>query len=273
MRRAVIGSIVLTGILVFVAVSVALIGGTAPPVTVKTAVTSGAPGWLGSASANVAQDVAATITVPANFAGANLLVALVATDGPDSTPVGSATSETTAVFGGTSGLTWTRHGHESARQDWAATGDRLETFGGSATEVWTTTPPPGWTPHGNVTEISNHPNSTDDGQVLTIAAFDNGRLGEVNSLDGLANRSEQVDMSIPAGSCVYAATFAGKVNANFTPLTQYHEVVQRRQGDDTAGVLASNSRDLPAGLQAVGYSAPNPGNYWEMTIAVITAAA
>jgi hypothetical protein len=228
---------------------------------------------LGSASANVAQDAPATITVPATFAGANLLVAMVATDGPDSVPVGSATSETTALFGGTSGLSWTRHGHESARQDWVATGDRLETYGGSATEAWTATPPPGWTPKGTVTEISNHPNSTDDGQVLTIAAFNNGRLGDVDTLDGLARRPEQQGMSVPAGSCVYAATFAGQVNANFTPLTGYHKVMQRRQGDDTAGVLASDSRDLPAGLQALGYSAPNPGNYWEMTIAVITAAA
>ncbi len=77
-------------------------------------------------------------------------------------------------------------------------------------------------------------------------------------------------MSVPAGSSVYAITFSGRVNANFIPLPGYHEVVQRRQGDDTAGVLAPDSRDLPAGLQAVGYSAPNPGNYWEMTIAVFT---
>jgi hypothetical protein len=272
MRRTVIGSIVVAGTLAFVAVSVSLIGGSAPPVTVKTAVTSGAPGWLGSASANVAQNVPATVTVPASFSGANLLVALVATDGPDSVPVGNATSETTAVFGGTSGLTWTRQGHESSRQDWAATGDRLETYGGSATEVWTALPPQGWTPHGTVTEISNHPNLVDDGQVLTIAAFNNGRIGDVKTLDGLASRPEQQQMSVAAGSSVYAATFSGRVNANFTPVHAYHEVVQRRQGDDTAGVLASDSRDLPAGLQAVGYSAPNPGNYWEMTIAVITAA-
>jgi hypothetical protein len=123
-----------------------------------------------------------------------------------------------------------------------------------------------------VTEISNHPNSVDDGQVLTIAAFNNGRIGGVTTLDGLASRPEQQQMSVPVGSSIYAATFSGRVNANFTPLPAYHEVIQRRQGDDTAGVLASDSRDLPAGLQAVGYSAPNPGNYWEMAIAVITAA-
>ncbi len=272
MTRGVISSIVVAGVLAFVAASVSLIRASAPPVTVRTAVTSGAPGWLGSASASVAQNVPATITVPTSFAGANLLVAMVATDGPDSTPVGSATSETTAVFGGTSGLTWTRHGHESSRQDWAATGERLETYGASATEVWTATPPPRWTPQGNVTEISNHPNSADDGQVLTIAAFNNGGLGDVITLDGLASRPEQQQMSVPPGSSVYAATFNGKVNASFTTLPGYHHVLQRRQGDDTATVLTSDSRDLPAGLQAVGYSAPNPGNYWEMTIAVITVA-
>ena len=76
----------------------------------------------------------------------------------------------------------------------------------------------------------------------------------------------------PATPAIYAATFAGRRNAKFVPLAGYHRVVQRRAGDDSAAVIASNDRDLASGTQAVGYGSPDPGNYWEAAAAVITSA-
>jgi hypothetical protein len=222
--------------------------------------------------ASYAQGAGADLRFPSTFRGANLLVAMVANDGPDTVPVGSAASETSAVFGGTSGLTWTRHAHISARQDWAATGDRLESFGASSAEMWTATPPANWTPSGDVKEISSHPGSGDDGGVVTIAAFANGQVGDITTLDGLNSRTESQTMSVPNRSAVYAAFFNGRVNANFTPSAGYHAAISRNAGDDTAKVIASNNRALPASLQSVGYTGgPAPGDYWEAAVVVVNA--
>jgi hypothetical protein len=225
-------------------------------------------GWIGSVTAAYGQQTGASLSLPANFASAGLLVAIVANDGPDSN-----TTETHAVFGGDSGLTWTRHAHVSARQDWAAPGDGIDLAGASSAEIWTATPSPGWHPRV-VTEISNHPESTavgrDDGGIITIAAWSNGRLGQILTLDGLNSRPEhqRFDTLGPASS-VYAAVFNGRANANFTPLAGFHTAagVVRRAGDDTAQVIASDNRNLPAGSYDVGYApSPSPGDYWEMAI-------
>ncbi|HWC37886.1 MAG TPA: hypothetical protein VG476_05125 [Acidimicrobiales bacterium] len=228
-------------------------------------------GWLGSVDASYAQSAGADLKLPSRFSGANLLVAIVANDGPDSVPVGTATSETSAVFSGTSGLTWTRHAHISAHQDWAAPNDRLETYGASSAEIWTATPPANWSPSGDVREISSHPSSGDDGGVVTIVAYSNGQLGDITTLDGLDTRTESQAMSVPNGSAVYAALFNGRVNANFTPGAGYHTAISRNAGDDTAKVIASNDRALPASLQRVGYvGGPAPGDYWEGAVVVVT---
>jgi hypothetical protein len=79
-------------------------------------------------------------------------------------------------------------------------------------------------------------------------------------------------MSVPKGSAVYAAFFNGRVNANFTPSAGYHTAISRNAGDDTAKVIASNNRSLPASLQSVGYTdGPAPGNYWEAAVVVVNA--
>ena len=223
---------------------------------------TGNPGWISSVSGSHAQREPATLTLPSTFSAADLLVAVVANDGPDSN-----TSETMAVFGGTSQLTWIRHAHISARQDWAAGTDQLDAYGASSTEIWTAVPPSNWTP-GTVTEISNHPNTTDHGGVITIAAWTNGQLGNVATLDGLNSRPEHQSMVLSgAGSSIYAAMFNGRKNARFTPLSGYHTTAARRAGDDTAQVIASNDRALGAGLQSVGYtSSPSPGDYWEEAV-------
>ena len=232
--------------------------------------TPGVPGWLGSVDAGYAQSTGADLKLPSRFAGANLLVAIVGNDGPDTVPVGSATSETSAVFSGTSGLTWTRHAHLSARQDWAVPGDQLESFGASSVEIWTATPPANWTPSGDVKEISTHPSSGDDGGVVSIVAYSNGQVGDITTLDGLKNRTESQTMSVPNGSAVYAGLFNGRVNADFTPGADYHTAASRNAGDDTAKVIASNERALPASLQRVGYSGtPGPGDYWEEAVVVV----
>jgi hypothetical protein len=232
--------------------------------------TPGVPGWLGSVNATYAQSAGADLKLPSRFAGANLLVAIVGNDGPDSVPVGSATSDTSAVFSGKSGLNWTRHAHISARQDWAAPGDQFESFGASSVEIWTATPPDSWTPSGDVKEISSHPSSGDDGGVVTIVAYSKGQLGDVATLDGLDSRAESQTMSVPQGSAVYAGLFNGRVNANFTPGAGYHAAVSRNAGDDTAKVIASNDRALPASLQRVGYAAGrSPGAYWEEAVVVV----
>jgi hypothetical protein len=240
-------------------VGAGIIGGSASS---YGAITSGNPGWIASVNASYAQDSPATLTLPSSFSTANLLVAVVSNDGPDSN-----TSETTAVFGGNSGLTWTRRAHISARQDWAVPGDQLDTYGASSAEIWTAVPPPGWTP-GTVTEISNHPNTPDDGGVITIAAWANGQLGNIATLDGLNTRPEHQNMVLSgAGSSIYAALFNGRNNATFTPSSGYHTAVARHAGDDTAQVIASDSRDLGAGLQTIGYApSPSPGDYWEEAI-------
>jgi hypothetical protein len=67
-----------------------------------------ATGWIGSVTAAYAQQTGATLSSPPNFSKADLLVAIVANDGPDSNSV-----ETHAVFSGTSGLKWIRHTHIS----------------------------------------------------------------------------------------------------------------------------------------------------------------
>jgi hypothetical protein len=233
--------------------------------------TPGVPGWLGSVSATYAQSAGADLRLASRFSGANLLVAIVGNDGPDSVPAGSDPSETSAVFSGTSVLTWTRHAHISARQDWAAPGDRLETYGASSVEIWTATPPVNWSASGDVKEISSHPSSGDDGGVVTIAGYSNGQLGDITTLDGLDNRTESQAMSVRNGSAVYAALFNGRVNANFTPGAGYHTAISRNVGDDTAKVIASNDRALPASLQRVGYvGGPTPGDYWEEAVVVVT---
>jgi len=229
------------------------------------------PGWLGSRSANVAQNVVASIDIPPSFATADLLVAVVATDGPDTFPVGSVTTETTAVFGGTSSLRWTRDAHVSARRDVVAPGDQRELFGASVAEVWTAIPAGGRTVAGTITVTTNHPNTHDDGMAVAIAAFSHATLARVVTFDGLKTTPERAAVAVPADSAIYAATFAGRRNADFLPLPGLHVVAERRAGDDTAGVIASNSRDLPSGMQSVGYSGPRPGDYWEVAAAVITA--
>ena len=125
-----------------------------------------------------------------------------------------------------------------------------------------------------MTEISNFPETNsalrDDGGIITIAAWSSGQLGQIFTLDGLNSRAEQqsVDTLGPA-STIYAAMFNGRANASFTPVAGYHTAagIVRRAGDDTAQVIASDNRTLPAGIQHVGYtSAPAPGDYWEMAI-------
>ena len=224
---------------------------------------------LGTRSVSIAQNAVASIAVPASFRGARLLLALVAADGPDSVPVGTVRTETTAVIAGTTGLVWTRAAHVSARQDWAAPGDRLERFGASITEIWTAIPPRQWKAQGTITITSSHRNRYDDGMAATVIAFAHGRLAQAPTIDGLATRPETLAVTVPKHAAVYAATFAGRMNASFTPLPGFHLAVQRRAGDDTAGVLVSNRHDLPPSTQVVGYSAPNPGDYWEMAAAVI----
>jgi hypothetical protein len=228
-------------------------------------------GWIGSVTSAYAQETGAALSLPRNFSKADLLVAIVANDGPDSNTV-----ETHAVFGGASRLKWTRHAHISARQDWTALGDRIDLAGASSTEIWTATPPVGWRP-GTVTEISNFPETTwpvrDDGGIVTIAAWSSGRLGQIFTLDGLNARPEhqRVDILGPA-STIYAAMFNGRTNANYAPLMGFHTAggISRRAGDDTAQVIASNNRNLPAGIYSVGYlPSPAPGNYWEMAIAEV----
>jgi hypothetical protein len=228
-------------------------------------------GWLASRSASVAQNQVATIAMPSAFAGANLLIALVAADGPDTYPATSITTPTTAVFGGSAGLRWTRVAHVSARHDWATPGAHLEQFGASVAEVWTAALPTRWTSRGVVTIANSHANTHDDGMTVTIAAFSHARFDHAVTFDGLAGMSELRRVDVPNNSAIYAATFAGRVNADFTPAAHFHHVIERRAGDDTAGVIASNSRDLPAGAIAVGNVASDPGNYWEVAVAVMTA--
>jgi len=228
-------------------------------------------GWLGSRSASVAQSQVAVIAVPPTFAGADLLVASVAADGPDTSPASNITTPTTAVFGGTTGLRWTRVAHISARHDWATPGSRLESYGASVAESWIATPPARWTPTGVVTIANSHPNTRDDGMTVTVAAFSHAQFDEAVTFDGLAGSPERAAVFVPHDAAIYASTFAGRVNADFTPVANFHRVIERRAGDDTAGVIASNSRDLPAGTLDVGNIAPDPGNYWEVAAAVITA--
>ena len=235
--------------------------------------TASGPGWLGSRSASAPQDGVATVSLPSAFAHANLLVALVAADGPDSVPIGAATTETTVRFSDPARLLWTRAAHVSARHDFGYPGQALEHFGASVTEVWTATPPPRWVPSRDPLRVTNsHPNRRDDGFVVTIAAFTNGRLAEAATLDGMANDTEQISLSVPDESAIYAATFAGHRNTDFVPLAGYHLVRQRRAGDDTGGVIASDTRDLSAGVQRLGYTAPSPGDFWELAVAVVSTA-
>ena len=229
-------------------------------------------GWLGSRSASVAQDVVASIGLPDAFSSANLLVALVATDGVDTYPATHVTSETTAVFGGATGLDWTRVAHASARHDWATRGAYLEFYGASVAEVWTAIPPAGWQASAHAVTVTNtHPNPRDDGMTVTIVAFAHAHFDEAVTFDGLAGMPEHMPVFVPNDSAIYGATFAGRVNADFTPAPNFHHVIERQAGDDTAGVIASNSRDLPAGTIQVGNVAPDPGDYWEVALAVVTA--
>ena len=254
----------------WILVSLALLTGTAGPTAALAPPFANAlsPGWLGSRSAAAPQAGVASIALPDTFATAKILVALVGADGPDTVPIGFATSETTARFSGGQ-LTWTRVAHVSARHDWTTPGGRVERFGASVAEVWVASPPPGWS-GGQVVRVTlNHPNHRDDGFVVTIAAFANGRLLEATTADGLNARAEQKQLTVPDHSAVYAATFNGQRNADFTPLVGYHRALQRRAGDDTAAVIASDGRDLAGGMQTVGFTSPEPGNFWEMAVAVI----
>jgi hypothetical protein len=237
----------------------------------RPAAATQAPGWLGSRSATTTQSAIASIAMPVRFAGSNLLVALVATDGPDTFPATRIMNQTTAVFGGDASLHWNRAAHVSARRDWVAPGGQRELFGASVAEVWTAVPPAQWSP-GTVTVTNNHRNAHDDGMAVTIAAFANGVLDHTVVNDGLHDRAEACELVLPDHALVYAATFAGRVNANFVPTPDAHLVTARRAGDDTAGVIATNGHDLPAGQIRIGYTSPNPGDYWEVAAAVVRGA-
>lgn len=231
----------------------------------------GNPGWIGSLSGGAPQTGKVTLSPPTAWKSANLLVLMASLDGPDTQPVGKATGETHAIVGGTSGLSWTRLTHVSARQDWAAAGSKLEPYGASATEVWVAQVPVGWPATGTIM-VADSQATKDDGFVVTVVAYSNGKVNGVVTLDGLNGRPEVQRLTVPACSSVYAATFFGKVNAAFTPERGYQAAVVRRAGDDTAATLASTSHCLAASLQAVGYTAPAPGNYWEMAIAIVSPA-
>lgn len=233
--------------------------------------TATSTGWLGSRSASVAQNAVADIAVPSSFTGANLLVALVGSDGPDTFPATSITTPTTAVFGGTANVTWTRVAHVSARHDWATPGAHLELYGASVAEVWTATPPQGWSASGDITVTTTHPNTRDDGMTVTIVAYSSAQFDHAVTFDGLAGMPERRSVDVPNDSSIYAATFAGRVNADFTPTANFHDVVERQAGDDTATIISSNSRDLPTGSYDTGMVAPDPGNFWEVAVAVVTA--
>jgi hypothetical protein len=226
-------------------------------------------GYLGEQSANAAQNQQAVIHVPHSFARANLLVALVAADGPDSFPATRYRSATTAIFGGSSGLQWKRAAHVSAHRDVHTRHEFRERYGASIAEVWTAAPPAGWHAGGTITCITNHPKSGDDGTAVTIAAFSHGRLAQTLTKDGLHSRPERLTTTVGAGDDLLAALFEGRMNADFVPLPGYRTLVQRRAGDDTASVLESDNRSLAAGSQTVGFASPNPGDYWEMAVAVI----
>jgi len=229
-------------------------------------------GWLGEQSATAPQNRPAVIAVPDSFRGARLLVALVAADGPDTVPEGRARSATTAVFGGATSLHWTRAAHVSARRDWPLGRAPRERFGASVAEVWTAVPPAGWPANGTITATTTHPDTHDDGLAITVVAFTHAVLAHVTTIDGLHTRAERLRLAIGARDMVYAATFAGRRNANFVPLPGLRLVVQRRAGDDTAGVLASTASVQAAGPRAVGYASPNPGDFWEMAVAVVAPA-
>jgi hypothetical protein len=224
-------------------------------------------GWIGSVSASYAQQTAASIHLPSSFARANLLVAVVANDGPDSN-----SQDTHAVFGGEK-LSWVRRAHISARQDWAVPPATIDLAGASSAEIWTAAPPRGWSP-GTVTEISNHPESAssvrDDGGVITIAAWSSGKLGQIATVDGLASRPESQSFDTLMPGTVVAAVFNGRANASFTPNGGYQTLAARRAGDDSAQIIVSTAKNLPAGIDQVGYlPTPSPGNYWEMAIAQV----
>ena len=118
---------------------------------------------------------------------------------------------------------------------------------------------------------NNHPNRRDDGFVVTIAAFTNGRLAEAETLDGWQT-TRAISLSVPDESAIYAHNVPGHRNAEFVPLAGYHLVRQRHAGDDTGGVIASDGRDLSTGVQRLGYAAPTPGDFWELAVAVISRA-
>ena len=152
----------------------------------------------------------------------------------------------------------------------ALPGDQLEKYGVSAAEVWVAIPPKPWNPAGTtVTEIPSHPNTGDDGHSVVVAAYSNAVVGSVAVADGLGgNGTEQITRNVPAGSDVYAAVLEGRVNANFVPTAGSHNAIQRRAGDDTIGVVASDSRGLPAGPFTIGQQG-DPGPYWEEAMVVV----
>lgn len=242
-------------------------GGSSP--SPSSSAGTSATGFLGEQSASVAQNQVAQLHVPHEFAHADLLVALVAADGPDTYPATHIRKGTTAVFGGSAGLHWKRRAHVSARHDVGAGHARHERYGASVAEIWTAVPPPNWNAAGIITCTSTHPETRDDGLAVTVAAFAHRTLVRTVTNDGLHTRPERLTTQVAEGDELLAALFEGRVNANFVPLPGFHVVVQRRAGDDTASVLESDSRSLPAGSQTVGFASPNPGDYWEMAVAVI----
>ncbi|MDQ6838098.1 MAG: hypothetical protein M3137_07145 [Actinomycetota bacterium] len=228
-------------------------------------------GWLGSVKGMGAQNQQVVMTVPPTFTGADLLVAATADDGPDTVPGGGFTSPTTALLGGTSGLKWTRLARVSARHDVALPGDRLDQYGASSTELWEAIPPAGWRGTGKtITEISSHPRASDDGHAVVVSAYANGTVNQTAVADGLGGRgAERLTRNVPAGSAVYLSALEGRVKAHFLPTARSHNSIQRRAGDDTMGVVASNSRALPAGPFTIGQRG-DPGAYWEEAMVVVS---
>jgi hypothetical protein len=223
-------------------------------------------GWLGGIQGSGAQNQPIVLSIPPSFARANLLIALSADDGPD-----GATPPNSSAFGGTSGLTWTRIGRDSSRTSVALPGDTLEATGASTTEAWQAIPPPGWRGTGTtITEIGNHPTTPDDGHVVSVSAYTNGMVSRTVNGDGLGGPGAAITTigSVPAGSAVYTAIMEGRVNAAFTPTIGSHTAVQRRAGDDTMSVVASDARALPAGMFTTG-QVGDPGPYWEETGVVV----
>lgn len=235
MKRAhALGVTVALGAVAALSVAVTANAGTTPNV-----------GFLDSASGHGPELGPTNVTLTAKQNGANLLVAIVVADGPDTPPDQVATVVDNRHH------TWTR--------------EIRQVVFGSVVEVFTT---PG-TGHdgGTVVTSTLGTHRNDEGQAMTIAAWSNASYAGTVEKNG-SRGIPQLSFTAPAHADTYTVFADGKHYQPITLVSGFHAVNVVPLGNATTidhdlyEISHLNSHDWHGGVMLTGNTGPVASPYW-----------